>query len=149
MKVPFLDGIQETMSLIYKETHIFIALEIFTCHSGISSNSNRSIVSLAGNSVTHPSTNYSDMKLYRPLNEFSRVIPSVEDSFFCGHESYGDMRTFLQRNKIWNDDVQRIIAKSVEKFPSYIASVRPPSKRKVLIIGIKRNFNYVVFIDHF
>lgn len=58
------------------------------------------------------------------------------------------MHTLLQRNRIFNDDVMKILSSIVNLRSNPIASAPPPPNRKVFIADINRNFNDVVYIDH-
>lgn len=107
----------------------------------------RLITSLVGNSIAALKTDGPFHNLCRPLNEITRIIQRVHQHV-CGHASYGDMKTLLQRNQMWNDDVQRYLASVIERCSSCIAAASPPSIRKISIAGINREFNDVVFIDH-
>lgn len=59
------------------------------------------------------------------------------------------MRTILQRNNIWNSDVQHILSNTVEKCEHYIATAPPPSNRKVSIAGINPHFIDLICVDRF
>lgn len=59
------------------------------------------------------------------------------------------MKTLLQRNHIWDDDIQSQLSTVVEKCTPCIASSLPQSARKLSIFRINRQFNDLVLVDHF
>lgn len=67
----------------------------------------------------------------------------------CGHASYGDMYTWLHRNKIWINDVKKILSSIVDRFYNCVASAPPLPNRKVSISGIHQKFNDGVCVDQF
>lgn len=146
LQLPLMEGSHKYISLIYNETHRFITHNCFTGKPGTPSISNRPMVSLSGHSINGP-TNFS-MELSRPLSDVSRIVSMVNDHV-CGHATYGDMRTLLQRNRLWNDYVQRVLATVVETCARCNADASPPLTGNVSISGSNRNFNDVVFIDPF
>lgn len=59
------------------------------------------------------------------------------------------MRSLLQRNGIWKDDVIKILFSIVDRCSNCIASAPPPTDLKISIAGINRSFNDVVCAGHF
>ena len=147
IQLPKFDHHQDYLSIVESDTHDYIALDRFVQQDSSSTTSARSVVSLAGNSVCVSESTSKQLK-GRSLSDITRIVNRVHDHV-CGHSSYGDIRTLLQRNQLWNEDVQKYLSSIVERCPNCIASSSPPSNRKVSISGINRQFNDVVCVDHF
>lgn len=148
LQLPLIDETQDYITLINNETHSFIPLCPLMRSQSLSKYHSCSVMSLVGHSVRTSVSSENSETLARPLNEITRIVQRVHDHV-CEHASYGDVRTLLQRNKLWNNDVQRYVASTVEKCPNCIAAAPPATTRKVSISGINRCFNDVVFVDHF
>jgi len=100
---------------------------------------------LAGRSV---SVQPSNAPLKQSWAETTRIVDKVH-KHTCGHSTYGDIRTLLQRNGIWNDEVRQYLAESVERCPHCLASAQPQPNRKVALSTLNRSFTDVVCVDHF
>lgn len=148
IQLPVNYGVQDFLSLIDSDTHSFIPLNrLFpaTQNSAQSESVHISVASLVG---YHASSSSDSNSLARPLRYIAHIIKRLH-AHVCGLASYGDMRTLLQRNKLWNNDVKKILTTTVENCQSCIATAPPPSHGKVSITNINRNFNDVVCVDHF
>lgn len=77
-----------------------------------------------------------------------RIINKVH-KHVCGHASYGDIKTLLQRNKLWDNDIQRYLAQLIEKCQHCRAASLPKPARKVTLATLNRSFYDVDCIDHF
>lgn len=148
LQFPVSNGVQDYITLHDNDTHSFVLLDRFTKLSSLGSPKSPHAVFLVGSSVSMSSSMTNDCTVSRPLSELNRIVQRVHDHV-CGHASFGDMRTLLQRNKLWNADVQRLLSVLVEKCKHCIASSPPKSNRKFSISGINRGFNDVVCVDHF
>lgn len=144
IQFPKVHGIQDYITMCDSQTHSYITLERFTCVPSVTSGHSSNAVVLVG----HQISTAVETPTSRPLSELRRIVRRVHDHV-CGDASYGNMRTLLQRNKIWNVEVQKLLSMIVEHCEHCIASSPPTSDRKVSISGINRGFNDVVCIDHF
>lgn len=81
--------------------------------------------------------NWSDIRRFRVHNHG------------CGHATFSDIRTLLVRNKLWNDNVQKYIVKTMTEFQSCKASPPPPPSCRVSLASINRELDDVIRIDHF
>lgn len=66
-----------------------------------------------------------------------------------GYTTYGDRRTSLQRNHLWNADVHILLIRFLEKCYSCIAPILLPSTREIISSWSQSEPNNVVSIDHF
>ena len=139
---PKVNGRQDSLKMIDNETHSFLSLSSFTNSMNKQSINSNKVAALVSHSAS------SNLQLERPISELSRIVKRVHQHV-CGHATYGDMKTLLIRNSIWNDEVQRLLADTVEKCENCIAASPPPTNRPVSITGINRQFNDLVCIDHF
>lgn len=77
-----------------------------------------------------------------------RVIDKVH-RHVCGHASFSDIRTLLQRNGMWSLNAQKYLASVVRDCADCVASSTPPPNRRVSLKSLDRAFNSVLCIDHF
>ncbi len=77
-----------------------------------------------------------------------RIVDKVHNHV-CGHSTYSDMRTLLERNGFWNNAVQHYLTNAVSNCKDCIASSTPPPSRRVSLATLSREFNQVVAVDHF
>lgn len=147
LQLPSIFGRNDYISMVDKDTHSFVPLIRFIPHFN---SSIPPMSSLAGRPAPvnfkmvddeHPSEQV--ISLSRPIDEVSKIVKRVHDHV-CGHASFGDMRTLLQRDRLRIADVERILFTAVEKCPHCIAAAPPASKRTVSIAGINRQFNDTV-----
>lgn len=76
-----------------------------------------------------------------------RIVDKVHRNT-CGNSSYFDIRTILQRKKIWSDDGKHYLGDTNRKYISCIASSTQPQSRKVALGTMNRSVNDVFMIDH-
>ncbi len=67
----------------------------------------------------------------------------------CGHSTFTDIKTLLQRNDFWSEDAKKYLAETLEKCPSCLTTSLPKKSRKVALSAMSRDFNDVVCLDHF
>ena len=84
----------------------------------------------------------------RPWNEVKRIIDKVH-KHICGHASFSDIRTLLERNDMWSKEVEKYISSTVETCHGCRATSFPNPSRKVSLTSLHHNFNDIVCIDHF
>lgn len=113
------------------------------------------ISALAGHSKTtvlaskkKPMHTANQTNLDRSLSAIYNIIIRVHNYVF-GHVSYGDMRTLIERNHIWNSDIQKMLFNAVENCSYIIAAATTASNCVISIAGINQNSNDVTCEDHF
>lgn len=79
--------------------------------------------------------------------QIRRIVDKVH-KHVCVHSTYSDMRTLLQRNKLWNDQAQNYLSQIVSECPDCKASSTPPPNRRVSLASLNREFNDVLCLDH-
>lgn len=98
--------------MVENDTHSFVPLIRST---SASNSSTPSLSSLAGRPVpatcdvaddVHPSEHVDSLS--RPIAEVSKIVKRVRDHV-CGRASFGDMRTLIQQNCLWDADVEKIL----------------------------------------
>ena len=67
----------------------------------------------------------------------------------CGHPSYGDIKVLLQRNGLWDYEVQQYLTRVIERCVDCKATSEPKQARKVSLSTMTTSSNQVVCIDHF
>lgn len=116
---PVLNGLQDYLSIVEGETHEYVLLDRFTNAPSPTCTPNSSFVALADHCVSLQASSS-----HRPLSEITRVVNRVHDHV-CGHASYGDRRTLLKCNSIWNDNVMKMPSLIVDRCSNYLASAQP------------------------
>lgn len=66
----------------------------------------------------------------------------------CGHARYSDIRTLLQRNNLWSQDVETYLISVISKFRACRATSPPHQTRKISLSSLSRQFNETVCIEH-
>ena len=90
----------------------------------------------------------SDDDLPRPWPEVKKIVNKVH-KHVCGHSTYSDIKTLLERNKLWNEEVQNYLTHILEACTACSTTSKPKPTRKVSLSALTRDFNNVVCIDHF
>lgn len=88
-----------------------------------------------------------ETKTQSPWSEVKKVIDKVH-THVCGHSSYSDIKTLLERNQLWNVDAQKYLATVLEKCSSCATTHEPKASRKVSLSTLNREFNEIVCIDY-
>lgn len=135
---PPVNGDRDSMLLIDDGLHSYLDLSRFPAFVSASQS-----VALTCSAVEPQSS-----PTARPWLETRRVIDKVH-RHTCGHASYSDMRTLLQRNNYWSEAAQRYLADVVQRCEHCIASSTPLPSRKVALGSLDRSMNDLVLIDHF
>lgn len=79
--------------------------------------------------------------------EQRRILDRVR-SHVCGHSSYQDMKLLLQRNGLWDTQIQDYLLQMIEKC-DHCALVSPSDNTiKVSLSSMTRGFNDLVCVDH-
>lgn len=68
--------------------------------------------------------------LSRPWFEVKKIIDKVH-KHVCGHSTYSDIKTLLERNKLWNAEVQKYLASTLDECTNCLATSKPKENRKV------------------
>ena len=134
-------GDRDFIPLIDEDMHSYIAYEKFI-------------------SAEHISSDYVDKSFYYataqlPIGEklklsFDKLKPIIDivHRHVCGHSSYNDIKTLLDRNGIWNEDTKRYLAQTIETCKSCKHTSEPTGMRKVSLSSMSREFNDLVCVDH-
>lgn len=80
-------------------------------------------------------------------SQIRRVLEKVHEHV-CGHYTYYDMRTLIQRTNLWNGQTENYLLNVVSKCPDCNASSTPPPNRRVSLASLNREFNDVVCMNH-
>ena len=67
----------------------------------------------------------------------------------CGHASFGDFQTLLQRNEIWNQQVALYLRHVTEKCTACKSTEKTEVPRKVSVTNMLYGFNSRIYIDNF
>ena len=67
----------------------------------------------------------------------------------CGHSNFRDIRTLLERNGLWRDDYYKYLSHVLESCLSCHETELPQKARTVSLNTISREFNQLVFVEHF
>ena len=89
--------------------------------------------------VKNTLSNWSDVR---------RVMARVH-KHVCGHASYADIKTLLERNNLWNEQSQLYVSYLIEECNSCKAVSPPHPNRRVSLSSLNRDFNDIVCLDHF
>lgn len=66
----------------------------------------------------------------------------------CGHAQFSHMRELLQRNNLWNEQVQHYISYIVTNCVHFKAYFTPPPNRQVSLSFLSREFNKPVAVGY-
>ena len=84
---------------------------------------------------------------HTPWSEIKKIVDKVHQHI-CGHSQYSDIKILLQRNNLWNEEVNRYLSTIMEKCTSCKTTSVPQPSRKVSLSSLSRQFNDLVCIDH-
>lgn len=96
LQFPSINGVADYLTMKDADTHSYIMLDRFTHVRDCSGSLSPDSIALIGSSASASST---PSPIMRSLHDIKRIIDLVHNHV-CGHASYGDIRTLLQRNKI-------------------------------------------------
>lgn len=83
----------------------------------------------------------------RSWAELRKIVDKVH-KHVCGHSTYSDIKILLQRNNLWNDEVMKYLARTIESCSSCHNTALPKPTRKVSLSTMSREFNDTVCVDH-
>ena len=66
----------------------------------------------------------------------------------CGHSTYLDIKVLLERNLLWNGQVDKYLQSVLENCTACVTTAKPKGARKVSLSAMTRSFNEVVCVDH-
>lgn len=116
-------------------THNYVLLEHFMKVPTICQAVNHNVDVLVGNTATLSSadntTNRSKSAITRKINKFHY--------HFCGHFSYGDMKTLIERNKMWNSELHQQLSTIVENAYRVLHHLQPPLKERFQALVLTGN----------
>ena len=83
----------------------------------------------------------------RPWKDVKAIVDKVHPHVW-GHSNYADMRVLLERNNLWNEQVEKYLPLVLERYPNCQTAALPKPARKVSLSSMTREFNKVVSVDH-
>lgn len=134
------DGTNDFISLIDQDFHCFIPYERFMSESTVPNLSTSCVFFCATAQV---SKSLSDLSWPKRKSIVDKVHQHV-----CGHSSFTDIKTLLERNNIWNADVHKYLSSVIEICANCQKTCLPQPARKVSLSSMSRVFNDVVCVDH-
>lgn len=129
------NGLQVYLSMAENVTHSYVPLERFMNVPNICQPVNHNVASLVGKTATVTSTNNTD---HHSKSEISRIVNKVHDHV-CGHSSYGDMKTLLERNKLCNPEVQQELSTIMENIHHVLYLLHPPLLERYPYMALTEN----------
>lgn len=120
IQFPLYKGVQDHLSIFEGDTRDYFMLDQIVNVLSSTSPPSPSVTVLAGHSISS-----SVLSSFRPLSKVTRNVNRVHEHV-CGHASYGDMHTLLQRHCIRNNDVQKMLSSVVDRCSNFLASAPPP-----------------------
>ena len=143
IRFPPTDGLCNTLSMINIDEHSYVTI---SCSSQMP----------VASPSTHTLAGYRaqlDSLAQLPVDQRSwpqlkRIVDRVH-SHTCGHASYSDIRSLLERNGLWTPAVSHYLNETIEKCVNCVASSSPMPSRRVAISNLNRSFKETVCIDHF
>ena len=137
LQVPVVNSNSVSLSLLEHELHSYIPSEAF--HSKTTAGSSKRLFCATAN--------LQEIHADRPWSEIKKIVDKVH-KHVCGHASYTDIKTLLERNKLWNPAVHKYLSTTVERCPSCNVTAEPKQERQVSLSTLNRSLNDVVCIDH-
>lgn len=128
------------VSLVDYDLHCYVPYEAFV--PAVQKRSKSSTSKLFCAAATIRNTGIS-----RPWSEVKKIVDKVH-KYICGHASFSDIKTLLERNNIWSDEVMKYVSRTMESCTRCLHTSEPKQARKVSIRSLNRSFNMVVCIDH-
>lgn len=92
------------------------------------------------NGLQRVSSNLSKMN----WNDVRRTIDRVHHHM-CGHPTFSDMRTLLERNNLWSMEAQKYCSEMVASCPDCKASSTPPPNKRVFLSSMKYYASIMLF----
>lgn len=66
----------------------------------------------------------------------------------CGHSSYSDINTLLDRSKLSNVEVNKFLFRVIENFPNCVVTSEPKQALKVSLRFMNGELNTDFYVDH-
>lgn len=76
-----------------------------------------------------------------------KIVDKVHNHV-CGHASFSDIKTLLERNNLFTDECAKYLTTVLDQCNSCIRTSEPKPARKVSLSSISRTFNDTVCVDH-
>ena len=134
-------GEREFIPLIDDDMHSYIAYEMFAPNEiKLSEQVHKSMYCATAQIPFDQNSELSFPKLKKIVDTVHRHV--------CGHASFSDIKTLLDRNGIWNADTEKYLSHKIETCHSCRHTSNPTRARKVSISTMCRQFNQLVCIDH-
>ena len=138
IEFPHPDGSVDTIQLIDHDMHSYMRKEFFF-HEQHKSLHDPTVQLLC--SYTAASVDLTWKKRKELIDKVHRHV--------CGHSNYRDIRMLLERNGIWNDECNKYLSHVLESCASCHETRLPAQPRTVSLSNLSREFNQLVFVDHF
>ena len=139
ISIPRGDGTFDTLNLTEHDMHSYLRKERFY-HVDYNSLNDPKITALCANPVSQT------RELSWP--ETKDIIDKVH-RHVCGHFNFRDIRILLERNGLWRDDCYKYLSHVLESCLSCHETKLPQKAGTVSLNNISREFNQLVFVDHF
>lgn len=130
----------DSISLVDYDLHSYIPYKVFL--------NSRQKSTQAFNSTMFCATTQFNAPLKHNWSERRKIVDKIH-KHVCGHSNFGDMKTLLQRNNLWDHDTEKYLISQVDSCYMCRKAAEPKQARKVSLSSMSRNFNEVVCIDHF
>jgi len=128
----------DSISLVNEDLHCYIPSKAFFKSSSVSGKAIFCATGKLSNSIDAKNLPWSNRKAI-----IDRVHLHV-----CGHSSFSDMKTLLQRNDLYDDNAAEYLAQVLDECTSCKVTSQPKPNRKVSLSSLSKEFNKEVCIDH-
>jgi len=128
-----------SISLRNYDLHCYVPYEIFCSQSSFERGNMATMFCAAAKLDT-----FEDI---RPWKDVKSIVDKVH-KHVCGHSNYSDMRILLERNNLWNKEVEKYLPLVLERCSNCHTTALPKNSRKVSLSSMSREFNNVVSVDH-
>lgn len=113
IKFPSVNGVCDTMKMIDYNRHSYIPMSSVWTPQHFSPSTHK-FAGFTGNLTIN------DKNANRPWSDVKRIVDRVHDHT-CGHATFSDIKTVLQRNVLWSPVVSQYLISIVEKCESCLA----------------------------
>lgn len=131
---------QGSITLVDRDMHTYIPHQVFTFRTSGITGDNESTLFCA-------SAHIEGDVAKKPWTDVKKIVDKVH-KHVCGHSTYSDIRVLLERNKLWNEQVEKYLQSVLERCTACLTTAKPKSSRKVSLSAMTRSFNDLVCVDH-
>eukprot|EP00178_Gracilaria_changii_P016470 TRINITY_DN4728_c0_g1_i1.p1 TRINITY_DN4728_c0_g1~~TRINITY_DN4728_c0_g1_i1.p1 ORF type:complete len:805 (-),score=91.02 TRINITY_DN4728_c0_g1_i1:529-2943(-) len=140
LQLPSAESTADEISLVNHDMHCYTPHLSFTFRSHPMSNAHMTRLFCATATIGGTLDNHQWSKVKHIVDKVHKHV--------CGHATYTDIKTLLQRNQLWDDTIEKYLSRTLEECTSCTTTARPQPPRKVSISSMSRAFNEVVCVDH-